>query len=185
MLYLPSTRMATLVLATFFVVQLFVSSSRSYEILVQDPGPIAMNSVQEVHMKIVVPYDELETWDKPNIVRLDFNLTDDKSWALDLLNNSLEFTYEDMLWSKEKSILVQAHVIGVDTMNITSVVLDPEQKIVSRNDTALSVSLSAILGDRTLNTLFTVIMMVMIIINTGNSIVFGWSLAYVNDIDFF
>lgn len=125
-----------------------------------------MGSIHPVKFRVVMDYIEEETWDKELVVRLDFNLTNEASWAMEVMNTSLDFSYEEMLWSHEKSLMVKTNVIGFDVLNITSSVL--ESGLWKSNDVAMTLPLNVILADRTLNTLFTIIMMVMIIINTVN-----------------
>jgi hypothetical protein len=145
-----------------------INYASCYEVIVKEFEPIAMGTVQQINLKVSLSYQEEDTWDKNHKVRLNFTLTDKSSWALQLLNESLTFAYNDMLWSQEKGLSIEAKVIGVDSMNITSVILNEANKVISHNDTATEVKLIAVLGDRTLNNLFTIIMMAMIIINTVN-----------------
>lgn len=125
-----------------------------------------MGSIHPVNFRVVMTYIEEGAWNKDVVVRLAFNLTNEASWALEVMNRSLDFSYEEMLWSQEKSLMMKTNVIGFDVLNITSSVLESGQW--KSNATAMTLPINVILADRTLNTLFTIIMMVMIIINTVN-----------------
>ena len=87
-----------------------------------------------------------------------------------LKNQSLEFTLEEMQWNKEKSFLLEGKVIGTNVLNATSKIIVEDEEIVSSKYIAATASmpLSVIIADRKMNTLFTVIMMAMIIFNTIN-----------------
>ena len=154
--------MATILLA----ILLCASSSFAYEITVKNSGDLPMGSIHPVNFRVVMTYIEEGAWNKDVVVRLAFNLTNEASWALEVMNRSLDFSYEEMLWSQEKSLMMKTNVIGFDVLNITSSVLESGQW--KSNATAMTLPINVILADRTLNTLFTIIMMVMIIINTVN-----------------
>ena len=96
-----------------------------YNIVFKDPGLIPMGQKAEIKIKINLNYTEIEEWDNnPRSVKLNFYLTDEKSWAINLINNSLEFLYEEMLWNKEKSLLLESIVIGTDSLYVTSMTVD-------------------------------------------------------------
>ncbi len=136
----------------------FCNFGNGLTVSVKDPGPIAMGSVHSVFFRVIMDVHEELSWNASlPPIQLQFNLTNDKSWAFTLLNQSIEFSYDDMLWSREKALMLQANVIGFDSINVTSAGID-----------TLQVPLKAILADRTLNTLFTVVMLAMIVINTVN-----------------
>ena len=137
-------------------------TSLAYEVKIKDPGPIAMNSQQEIKCKIDLDFQETESWDVDTQVELVFKLTNDKSWALEVLNESLTFGYEDMLWSQWKSLHLHAHVIGVDVLNITSKINNGKSQFHQ------SLEVKVVLADRTLADIFMAIMYTMIIINTVN-----------------
>ena len=96
-----------------------------YNIVFKDPGLIPMGQKAEIKIKINLNYTEIEEWDNnPRSVKLNFYLTDEKSWAINFINNSLEFLYEEMLWNKEKSLLLESIVIGTDSLYVTSMTVD-------------------------------------------------------------
>ena len=115
---------------------------------------------------------EEDNWRPDQRIVLYLNLTDEKSWAIELKNQSLVFTLEEMQWNKEKSFLLEGKVIGTNVLNATSKIFDENKEIISKNFTitraTASMPLSVIIADRKMNTLFTVIMMAMIIFNTIN-----------------
>ena len=107
------------------IMSITFSSISPYEIVFKDPGLIPMGQKAEIKIKINLNYTEIEEWDNnPRSVKLNFYLTDEKSWAINLINNSLEFLYEEMLWNKEKSLLLESIVIGTDSLNVTSMTVD-------------------------------------------------------------
>ena len=107
------------------IMSITFSSISPYEIVFKDPGLIPMGQKAEIKIKINLNYTEIEEWDNnPRKVKLNFTLTDEKSWAINLINNSLEFLYEEMLWNKEKSLLLESIVIGTDSLNVTSMTVD-------------------------------------------------------------
>ena len=141
----------------------------SYQVTFKPPKNLAMGSIGTVDFKITLNHEEEESWKAGHKIRLAFNLTNTRSWALTLLNTTIDFSLEDMQWNREKVLMIQADVIGVDALNVTSEIVDSESKSVEESPLKEeSIPLQAILADRTLNTLFTVIMMVMIIVNTVN-----------------
>lgn len=142
--------------------------TNAYDVSYKDPESIAMGSTQSIKFKVVLNFSEEEIWNRDNSVRLHFNLTNAKSWAMTVLNESLDFTFDDMLWSNEKSLYIHAHVIGVDALNVSSSVVDSEGNLVRKSDNVLNAPVKAILADRTLNNLFTIVMLVMIVVNTVN-----------------
>ncbi len=160
------TRMGNLVQG--FLLLILARSSFGYEVIVTDPEPVPMWSTNTVSFRVKMDLAEQTSWTEDVSVKLKFNLTNEASWALEVLNESLSFSYEDMLWSKKHQLHLEAHVIGVDSLNVTSEVVRSGFGIVSKNETAMAVPVTAILADRTLNNLFTGIMMTMIIINTVN-----------------
>ena len=107
------------------IMSITFSSISPYEIVFKEPGLIPMGQKAEIKIKINLNYTEIEEWDNnPRKVKLNFTLTDEKSWAINLINNSLEFLYEEMLWNKEKSLLLESIVIGTDSLNVTSMTVD-------------------------------------------------------------
>ena len=145
------------------------SKATSYQVTYKPPKNLAMGSIGTVDFKITLNHEEEESWKAGHKVRLAFNLTNTRSWALTLLNRTIDFSLEDMQWNREKVLMIQADVIGVDALNVTSEIVDSESKSVEESPLKEeSIPLQAILADRTLNTLFTVIMLVMIIVNTVN-----------------
>ena len=142
----------------------------SYKIIFRDAGIIPMGAIQEVRCKISLSQHEEDNWQPEQRIVLYLNLTDEKSWAIELKNQSLEFTLEEMQWNKEKSFLLEGKVIGTNVLNATSKIFVEDEEIVSSKYIAATASmpLSVIIADRKMNTLFTVIMMAMIIFNTIN-----------------
>ena len=91
-------------------------SSSGLQIICKDEAVIPMGSITHLDFKVGLNHQEISTWKEDELVKLDFNLTNENSWALSLVNVSLEFSLEDILWSRTKPILVKALVIGVDTL---------------------------------------------------------------------
>ena len=144
-------------------------SSRSLEIICQDEAVIPMGSITHLDFKVGLNHQEMSTWKEDELVKLDFNLTNDNSWALELMNASLEFSLEDILWSRSKPIFVKALVIGVDTLEVTPHLYHKNGTLIKRNASSpTTFAISAVLADRTLNDIFTIIMISMIIVNTVN-----------------
>ena len=144
------------------------SSAYSLQVVTKDEGVLAMGLVHEMSFKVLLDHQEISSWQSDRTLRLDFHLTNERSWAIELLNRTLEFTMEDVQWSREKSILLEAKVIGVDILNVTSKVLDMDGEVIWSNDVSTSFPISAVLADRTLSDIFTIIMISMIIVNTVN-----------------
>ena len=127
-----------------------------------------MGAIQEIRCKISLSQPEEDNWRPDQRLVLYFNLTDETSWAIELKNQSLEFTLEEMQWNKEKSFFIEGKVIGTDVLNTTSKIFVEDEEIFKNFTTTASLPLSVIIADRKMNTLFTVIMMAMIIFNTIN-----------------
>ena len=69
----------------------------------------------------------------------------------------LDFTFEDIIWGREKSLWIKAHVIGVDILNITSTIVDETTGKMLKQGIHVNSEIHAIIGDRMLNNLFTVV----------------------------
>ena len=153
----------------WLILSILNASTLALQIMMsKDSGVIAMGSSTDIWFKIVSNHDEISQWASPgSIVKLDFNLTNEMSWAIELVNRSLEFSIEDVQWSREKAITLEAVVIGVDTLNVTPKVFDTNGDLLWQN-VSTSFPIRAVLADRTLTDIFTVIMISMIIVNTVN-----------------
>ena len=140
------------------------------QIQCQDEAVIPMGSITHLNFKVGLNHQEISAWKENELVVLNFNLTDANSWALELLNASLEFSIEDILWSRSKLLSVKALVIGVDNLEVTALVYDQTTgKATGKNTNNTTIfPISAVLADRTLNDIFTIIMISMIIVNTVN-----------------
>ena len=146
---------------------LLSGSAHSLQIISKDEGVLPMGQTHEMSFKVLLDHQEISEWQSGRTVQLDFNLTNERSWAVELLNETLEFTLEDVQWSLEKSIYLEAIVIGVDALNVTPKIMGMDGEMVWTN-VSTSFPISAVLADRTLNDIFTVIMISMIIVNTVN-----------------
>ena len=144
-----------------------LGSVQSLQVVSKDEGVLPMGLVHEMFFKVLLDHQEISSWQSGRTIRIDFNLTNERSWAIELLNSTLEFTLEDVQWSREKSIFLEAKVIGVDSLNVTSKIIDMAGEVLWSNVSA-SFPISAVLADRTLNDIFTIIMISMIIVNTVN-----------------
>ena len=141
------------------------------QIQCQDEAVIPMGSITHLNFKVGLNHQEISAWKENELVVLNFNLTDANSWALELLNASLEFSIEDILWSRSKLLSVKALVIGVDNLEVTALVYDQTtgKTTTGKNTNNTTIfPISAVLADRTLNDIFTIIMISMIIVNTVN-----------------
>ena len=146
-------------------------TTNGLQIQCQDEAVIPMGSITHLNFKVGLNHQEISTWKENELVVLNFNLTDANSWALELLNASLEFSIEDILWSRSKLLSVKALVIGVDNLEVTALVYDQTtgKTTTGKNTNNTTIfPISAVLADRTLNDIFTIIMISMIIVNTVN-----------------
>jgi len=85
------------------------------------------------------------------------NLTDQNSWAVRILNESISFSYQDRRRSSKQSIFVQGDIIGLDVINLWY-----------NNDLLHTEKIYVIMNDPTMNNLFTLIMIIMVLVNTIN-----------------
>ena len=136
--------------------------ANGYKITYKEPAPIGMGDYGSIKFKVILEGLEEETWFESNSVRLMFNLTSENSWAMILQNHSLEYTYQDMIWRREKSLWIKSNVLGVDMLNITSMIVDQRTgnnaEVTgnhSTSDPSTSLPVIAIIANRMLNNLFT------------------------------
>ena len=136
--------------------------ANGYKITYKEPAPIGMGDYGSIKFKVILEGLEEETWFESNSVRLMFNLTSENSWAMILQNHSLEYTYQDMIWRREKSLWIKSNVLGVDMLNITSMIVDQRTgnnaEVTgnhSTGDPSTSLPVIAIIANRMLNNLFT------------------------------
>ena len=74
------------------IFQLFLvfSATNAYKITFKTPNPVSMGSNGPIKIKVVMDsYKEEDNWIESNLVRLEFNLTNQKSWLLEIQNQSL------------------------------------------------------------------------------------------------
>ena len=74
------------------IFQLFLvfSSTNAYKITFKKPNPVSMGSNGPVEIKVLMDsYEEEDNWIESNLVRLEFNLANQKSWLLEIQNQSL------------------------------------------------------------------------------------------------
>ena len=158
--------MEKIIFNLFAILCSIISSIAAYEIMLHDPGAIPMGEISEIKCKLIINSTEKEKWKRNQRIVLYFNLTDESSWAINLMNDSLEFTLDDA--KTEKSIFIEGKIIGTNVLNATSKNFVEDFEVFVNKSATTSIALSVVLSDHTMNTLFTVIMMAMVIFNTFN-----------------
>ena len=132
-----------------------------------DYEQLPMGAHPNIKVKVKLEKNEEDQWPENHVVKLNFSLIDKSSWAVSLLNTSLEFSYQDMEFSVEKSLTINAVIIGTNQLNITASTIDEIDKVTPRDESKV-ISLEVVVGDRTLQNLFTIIMTIMVTINSVN-----------------
>ena len=56
---------------------------------------IPMYDRQEIEVQLVMDEEDREVWESLEIITLTANLSDTDSWAVNILNDSLTFSYDD------------------------------------------------------------------------------------------
>ena len=132
-----------------------------------DYEQLPMGAHPNIKVKVKLEKHEEDQWPENHVVKLNFSLIDKSSWAVSLLNTSLEFSYQDMEFSVEKSLAINAVIIGTNQLNITASTIDENDKETQREESKV-IDLEVVVGDRTLQNLFTIIMTIMVTINSVN-----------------
>ena len=132
-----------------------------------DYEQLPMGDHPNIKVKVKLEKNEEDQWPEDHVVKLNFSLTDQSSWAVSLMNTSLEFSYQDMEFSVEKSLAINAVIIGTNKLNITAFTIDENGTETPRDESKV-IDLEVIVGDRTLQNLFTIIMTIMVTINSVN-----------------
>ncbi len=62
--------------------------------------------------------DEEAEWPANRLAVVTFNSTDPTSWAIDMMNNSVSFTFDQIRRRRPKNVLVRGAIIGVDRVEL-------------------------------------------------------------------
>lgn len=118
---------------------------------------IPMYDQLELKVRLVLGEEDDHILNSLEDVIITANLTNENSWAVRLLNDSISFTYQDRRRSSKKSLIVQGDIIGIDELNLW------------HNDDLLHTeTIFVIMNDPTLNQIFTMVMIAMVLVNTIN-----------------
>ena len=132
-----------------------------------DYEQLPMGAHPNIKVKVKLEKNEEDHWPENQEVKLNFSLLDKSSWAISMLNTTLNFSYQDMEFSVEKSLAINAVIIGTNQLNITASTIDGNGNETPRIESKI-IDLEVIVGDRTLQNLFTIIMTIMVTINSVN-----------------
>jgi len=116
-----------------------------------------MNDHLEMKVQLVLGEEDKHILESLEDVIITANLTDKKSWAVRLDNQSLTFDYKDIRRSAKKSLILHGDIIGID-----------ELKLWHNDDLLHTQTIYVILSDATLNNIFTLVMIIMVLVNTIN-----------------
>jgi len=118
---------------------------------------IPMNDMLEIKVRLILGQEDDHILNSLEDVVIKANLTNENSWAVKLLNESMSFSYQERRRSSKKSIMVQGDIIGMD-----------ELKLWHNDDLLHSEMIYVIMNDPTLNNIFTLVMIIMVLVNTIN-----------------
>jgi len=118
---------------------------------------IPMYQQMEMKIRLVLGKEDEHIMESLEDVVIIAKLTNEETWAVRLLNDTVTFSYKDIRRSTKKSLIVQGNIIGIN-----------ELELWYKEELLQTDKIFVIMSDATLNQIFTMVMVVMVLVNTIN-----------------
>lgn len=134
----------------------------AYKVEVENLEKIPMYSRMTAKLRMSFTGEERKTFNRDDVVTVKANISNmdpsrGDTWAVEIINKSFVFTYDDIKLSRAKQLVLEGKIIGVEKLNL----------FIDSNLTSSS-TVYVIVNEATLNDIFTLILIIMVVVNTVN-----------------